>query len=47
MRPESKLFDEEVIQNIEFPYHINKEIVDKLIKKKEKHTNISAMNMYL
>lgn len=47
MRPDSKLFDEEVIQNIQFPYQINKEIVDKLIKKKEKDRNISAMNMYL
>lgn len=47
MKPDSKLFDEDIIQNIEFPYNVSNEIVDKLIKTKKKDQNISAMNMYL
>ena len=47
MNPNSKLFDEDIIQNIKFPYNVSNEIVDKLIKTKNNNQNISAMNMYL
>ena len=46
MKPDSKLFDEDIIQNIQFPYNVSKDIIDKLIKKKEGNQS-SALSMYL
>ena len=46
MKPESKLFDQDIISNIEFPYNVTNEIVDKLIKKNNE-TMTSVLNMYL
>ena len=40
MKPDSKLFDEDIIQNIEFPYNVFNEIVDKTYQDKEEATKI-------
>ena len=47
MRPTSKLFNEDIINDIKFPYNVSTEIVDKLIKKKNNDNMSSALNMYL
>ena len=41
----TKLFGEDIVENIEFPYALDKSIVDKIINRDEK--NISHLNMYL
>ena len=47
MKPTSKLFNEDIINDIKFPYNVSTEIVDKLIKKKNNDNMRSALNMYL
>ena len=46
MRPGSKLFDEEIISDIVFPFKVTKEHVNKLIKKTKDENNCS-LPMYL
>ena len=46
MGNDSKLFGEDIVNNIEFPYTLNKDIVDKIITK-DTETNLSHLNMYL
>jgi ATP-dependent Lon protease len=41
----AKLFGEEILDNISFPYTLDKETVDKIIIKNEK--NLSHLNMYM
>ena len=41
----TKLFGEDIVENIEFPYTLDKKIVDKIITKNEQ--NVSHLNMYL
>ena len=45
MKPDSNLFDKEKALEIEFPYTVTKEIVDKLIKKNTKKG--APFGMYL
>lgn len=48
MRPGTNLFEEDMSINVEFPFQVTKEIVDKLIKKKEDTTSsVSKSMMYL
>ena len=46
MSSESKLFDEDIITDIEYPFILTKDIVTKLINIKDE-SNISHLNMYL
>ena len=48
MRPGTNLFEEDMSINVEFPFQVTKEIVDKLIKKKEDtSSSVSKSMMYL
>ena len=38
MKPDSKLFEQEMTLKVEFPYTVTSDIVKKLIKKDEKST---------
>jgi hypothetical protein len=44
MKPGTNLFEEDMSITVEFPFNVTKEVVDKLIKKKNK--NISQLMMY-
>jgi ATP-dependent Lon protease len=46
MKPETNLFEEEMALKVEFPYVVDKVIVDKLIKK-ENEVNPSLFSMYV
>jgi ATP-dependent Lon protease len=46
MKPGTKLFGDDIIENIEFPYNVSKDIVDKVIKL-NKEKNISHSLMYI
>ena len=46
IKPETKLFGENIIENIQFPYEIDQDILSKVIKTKD-NKNISHLNMYL
>jgi ATP-dependent Lon protease len=46
MKPDSKLFEEEMTLNVTFPYTVTTEIVKKIIKKDEKMTN-SLYGLYV
>ena len=39
MKPDSKLFEQEMTLKVEFPYTVTSDIVKKLIKKEEKSSN--------
>ena len=43
MEPNTLLFNETIINNITFPYHVSKDIVDALIKTKQEYNNLSYM----
>ena len=45
MKPGSDLFGEKMIENITYPFHVNEEVIHKIIKKNEKES--SHINMYL
>ena len=45
MKPGTKLFGDDIIEDITFPFEINESIIEKLIKKTDKNT--SHMAMYL
>jgi len=45
MEPNSSLFNEKVITNIEFPFHVTKEIVDTLVQSTTDY--LPALHMYL
>uniref|UniRef100_A0AB39JBZ2 ATP-Dependent Lon Protease n=1 Tax=Florenciella sp. virus SA2 TaxID=3240092 RepID=A0AB39JBZ2_9VIRU len=45
MGSDKKLFGDEIINDISFPYTITKEIVDKIVIKTE--NNLSHLNMYM
>jgi ATP-dependent Lon protease len=46
MKPGTKLFGDDIIENIEFPYNVSKEIVDKIIKINNEKS-VSHMSMYI
>ena len=46
MKPGTNLFEEDMSIRVEFPFTVTKEVVDKLIKKKNE-VNVSAQMMYL
>ena len=46
MGNDSKLFGEDIVNNVEFPYTLDKNIVDKIITKNNEN-NLSHLNMYL
>ena len=45
MENDSKLFGEDIVENIKFPYKLEKSTVDKMIN--QNHNNLSHLNMYL
>ena len=45
MEPDSSLFNEKVIKNIEFPFHVTKDIVDTLVQSNK--DSLPALHMYL
>jgi ATP-dependent Lon protease len=47
MKPGTNLFEEDMSIQVEFPFKVTKEIVDKLIKKKEDTSSVSKSMMYL
>jgi ATP-dependent Lon protease len=47
MKPGTDLFGDTIIENIEFPYTMNKEMVDKIISKPQSKGNGGALSMYL
>ena len=47
MKPESKLFSQEIISNVKFPFEVSRENVDSLIKIQKDQINQSVANMYL
>ena len=46
MKPGSELFGEKIVENIEFPYTLNKDIVEKILQKPKEELNCS-LPMYL
>ena len=46
MKPGSELFGEKIVENIEFPYNLNKEIIEKILVK-TKNKESAALSMYL
>ena len=46
MKPDSKLFSQDIISNIEFPFTVTKEHVDKLIKYDDNKSQ-GHLSMYL
>ena len=46
MKPDSKLFEKEKSIKIQFPFTVNRDTVDKLIKKNDVNSNILA-SMYI
>ena len=47
MKPGTKLFGDDIVENIEFPYNVSKEVVEKIIVKKEKENDKASLPMYL
>ena len=47
MKPESTLFKDEKALNVEFPFTVTNEIVDKLIKKEDEDGNGNWRQMYM
>ena len=45
MKSDSKLFDDEVVLKVEFPFEVTNEIVDKLIKEQDEKTIPFGMYM--
>ena len=45
MKPDANLFDKELVIKVQFPFHVTKDIVDKLIKREEENQNFK--NMYI
>jgi hypothetical protein len=46
MKPGTNLFEGEMSLNVEFPYKVTKDIIDKLIKKDKNNTS-ALWSMYL
>ena len=46
MKPGTKLFGDKIVENIEFPYNLNKEIIEKILIKPNKSSS-AALPMYL
>ena len=46
MKPNSKLFDEDIICDIQYPYLVTKEVLEKMINKSDE-SNTSYLNMYI
>ena len=46
MKPGTELFGEKIVENIEFPYNLNKDIIEKVLIK-PKTSNSAALPMYL
>ena len=47
MKPGSELFGEKIVENIEFPYNLNKEIIEKVLVKPKSSDLSAALPMYL
>lgn len=46
MKPNSELFGEKIVENIQFPYIVQNDVVDKILKRKINNSN-GALSMYL
>ena len=47
MKPDSKLFSQNIISNVQFPFEVSRENVESLIKIQKEQRSQSVMNMYL
>ena len=47
MKPGTKLFGDDIVENIEFPYNVSKEVVEKIIVKKKNEDDKASLPMYL
>jgi ATP-dependent Lon protease len=47
VRPGSKLFEEAMSLKVEFPFNVDKRVVDTLIKKKKEENSASVLSMYM
>ena len=45
MKPDTNLFEQEMSIKVEFPFTVTKDVVDKLIKKKENSVSMNMMYM--
>ena len=45
MKPDTNLFEQDMSIQVQFPFEVTKEIVDKLIKKKENSVSMNMMYM--
>ena len=46
MKPDSKLFEDDILLDVKFPFEVTTDVVNKLIKRNE-NVNVSARMMYL
>ena len=45
MKPDTNLFEQDMSIQVQFPFEVTKEIVDKLIKRKENSVSMNMMYM--